>query len=224
MLSNSLHSSIKGHITRGLTENSLKRDFGSSTDVMSFAIIPIIGVVIFISTGPFDAYAGNTSALSIKETIDEVVTGTLDGMMNDTIDTLIQDTSNPVLSQGSNTNQSNFPSILDMSQSPSQDKSFVTNSSNRFFNQNLSDTRAVVANYNNATDAKANFNNSSFSNQTQDTFIDSHSDKVDDNRQNYSSATSVNNNNKSYTSDEAKPVNYLEDLFDKLVQLLFKRS
>ena len=191
---------------------------------MSFAIIAIVGIIIFISIESIDVYAGNTSALSIKETIDEVVTGTLDGMMNDTIDTLIQDTSKSVPGQGSYFNQSNFPSLLDISRSPSQDELFVMNSSNRSFNQNLSDSRAEVANYNKSTNTQTNLKDSSFSNQTQDTFIVSHGDKVDDKMQNYSSAASVVNNNKNNTRDETKPVNYLEDLFDKLVQLLIKRS
>ncbi len=55
--------------------------------LMILIIIPIVGATIGYSVESISAYTENTSASSIKETIDEVVTDTLDGMMNDTINT-----------------------------------------------------------------------------------------------------------------------------------------
>jgi hypothetical protein len=191
---------------------------------MILTIIPILGITICYSAGSLAASTGNTSASSIKETIDEVVTDTLDGMMNDTIDNLIQDTSKSVFRQSSNFNQSKFPSILDMSQSPSQDKSLVINTSEMTFNQNISNTGDEVENITLTANAPSNMNDSSFSNKTQYLSEDTRSDKVDKNKLNYSSSMLIDDNNKSNTADKTKPVNYLADLFDKLMQLLFKRS
>jgi hypothetical protein len=189
-------------------------------------ITPIVGAAIGYSVESISAYTENTSASSIKESIDEVVTDTLDGMMNDTINSIFQDTSQSVLSQEPNFNQSKFPSILDISEvpaSPSQANSLTTNSSENSLDNNLNDTRETIASYNRTSNPSGDSNDSNSSNKTQN-ILDSKPDESDTAERNYSSSDLVDKSNNDKSKDNTKSVNYLADFFDKLVQLLFKRS
>jgi hypothetical protein len=189
-------------------------------------IVPIVGTTIGYSVESISAYTENTSALSIKETIDEVVTDTLDGMMNDTINSLFQDTSQSVLSQDTNFNQSKFPSILDISQvpaSPPEADSLTTNSSENYLDKNINDSRKAIASHNIITNPAGNSNNSNSSNKTQ-YVLDSKPDEFDTAERNYSSSDLADNSNKDELKDNTKSVDYIGDFFDKLIQLLFKRS
>lgn len=200
--------------------------FGSNTKLIILIIIPILGATIGYSVESISAYTENTSASSIKETIDEVVTDTLDGMMNDTINSLIQDTSESVLSQDTNFNQSKFPSILDISQvpaSPPQANSVTINTSENSLDQNVNDSREAIAIYN-RTSAAVGDSNDSNSNKTQALLGDSKLDESATAEQNYSSSDLADNTNKDKMKDNTKSVDYLADFFDKLIQLLFKRS
>lgn len=193
---------------------------------MILIIIPIVGTTIGYSVESISAYTENTSASSIKETIDEVVTDTLDGMMNDTINSLFQDTSQSVLSQDTNFNQSKFPSILDISQvpaSPPQVDSLTTNSSENSLDKNMNDSRKAIASHNITTNPAGNSNNSNSSNKTQ-YVLDSKPDEFETAERNYSSSDLADNSNKDELKDNTKSVDYLGDFFDKLIQLLFKRS
>jgi hypothetical protein len=189
-------------------------------------IVPIVGTTIGYSVESISAYTENTSSLSIKETIDEVVTDTLDGMMNDTINSLFQDTSQSVLSQDTNFNQSKFPSILDISQvpaSPPEADSLTTNSSENYLDKNINDSRKAIASHNIITNPAGNSNNSNSSNKTQ-YVLDSKPDEFDTAERNYSSSDLADNSNKDELKDNTKSVDYIGDFFDKLIQLLFKRS
>ena len=193
--------------------------------LMILIIIPVVGATIGYSVESISAYTENTSASSIKESIDEVVTDTLDGMMNDTINSIFQDTSQSVLSQEPNFNQSKFPSILDISEvpaSPSQANSLTTNSSENSLDKNINDTRETIASYNRTSNPSGDYNDSS-SNKTQNT-LDSKPYESDTAERNYSSSDLVDKSNNDKSKDNTKSVNYLADFFDKLVQLLFKRS
>jgi hypothetical protein len=194
--------------------------------LMILIITPIVGAAIGYSVESISAYTENTSASSIKESIDEVVTDTLDGMMNDTINSIFQDTSQSVLSQEPNFNQSKFPSILDISEvpaSPSQANSLTTNSSENSLDNNLNDTRETIASYNRTSNPSGDSNDSNSSNKTQN-ILDSKPDESDTAERNYSSSDLVDKSNNDKSKDNTKSVNYLADFFDKLVQLLFKRS
>jgi hypothetical protein len=194
--------------------------------LMILIIIPIVGATIGYSIESISAYTENASATSIKETIDEVVTDTLDGMMNDTINSLFQDTSQSVLSQDTNFNQSKFPSILDISQvpaNPPQAESFTTKPSENSLDRNINDSREAIASYNRSSNPAADSNNSNSSNKTQ-YILDSKPDESDTPEQNYSSSDLADNSNKDKSKDNIKSVDYLGDFFDKLIQLLFKRS
>jgi|SoiMethySBSTD1v2_1073268.scaffolds.fasta_scaffold152506_1 hypothetical protein len=194
--------------------------------LMILIIIPIVGATIGYSIESISAYTENASATSIKETIDEVVTDTLDGMMNDTINSLFQDTSQSVLSQDTNFNQSKFPSILDISQvpaNPPQAESFTTKPSENSLDRNINDSREAIASYNRSSNPAADSNNSNSSNKTQ-YILDSKPDESDTPEQNYSSSDLADNSNKDKSKDNTKSVDYLGDFFDKLIQLLFKRS
>lgn len=194
--------------------------------LMILIITPIVGTAIGYSVESISAYTENTSASSIKESIDEVVTDTLDGMMNDTINSIFQDTSQSVLSQEPNFNQSKFPSILDISEvpaSPSQANSLTTNSSENSLDNNLNDTRETIASYNRTSNPSGDSNDSNSSNKTQN-ILDSKPDESDTAERNYSSSDLVDKSNNDKSKDNTKSVNYLADFFDKLVQLLFKRS
>jgi hypothetical protein len=204
--------------------------FGSNTKEMILIIIPVLGVIIGYSAESINAYTESANPSSIEETIDEVVTDTLDGMMNDTINSLIQDTSESVLSQNTNFNQNKFPSILDISQVPAsspQDNSLTINSSKRSLDQNISDTGEVIANYNKTTTPAGDSDESNSTNKSQYLLGDSKVDKYTVER-NYSSSgladNDYDNNNKNNMNDDTKSVDYLADFFDKLIQLLFKRS
>ena len=194
--------------------------------LMILIIIPIVGATIGYSIESISAYTENASATSIKETIDEVVTDTLDGMMNDTINSLFQDTSQSVLSQDTNFNQSKFPSILDISQvpaNPPQAESFTTKPSENSLDRNINDSREAIASYNRSSNPAADSNNSNSPNKTQ-YILDSKPDESDTPEQNYSSSDLADNSNKDKSKDNTKSVDYLGDFFDKLIQLLFKRS
>ena len=194
--------------------------------LMILIIIPIVGATIGYSIESISAYTENASATSIKETIDEVVTDTLDGMMNDTINSLFQDTSQSVLSQDTNFNQSKFPSILDISQvpaNPPQAESFTTKPSENSLDRNINDSRVAIASYDRSSNPAADSNNSNSSNKTQ-YILDSKPDESDTPEQNYSSSDLADNSNKDKSKDNTKSVDYLGDFFDKLIQLLFKRS
>jgi hypothetical protein len=194
--------------------------------LMILIIIPIVGATIGYSIESISAYTENASATSIKETIDEVVTDTLDGMMNDTINSLFQDTSQSVLNQDTNFNQSKFPSILDISQvpaNPPQAESFTTKPSENSLDRNINDSREAIASYNRSSNPAADSNNSNSSNKTQ-YILDSKPDESDTPEQNYSSSDLADNSNKDKSKDNTKSVDYLGDFFDKLIQLLFKRS
>jgi hypothetical protein len=194
--------------------------------LMILIIIPIVGATIGYSIESISAYTENASATSIKETIDEVVTDTLDGMMNDTINSLFQDTSQSVLSQDTNFNQSKFPSILDISQvpaNPPQAESFTTKPSENSLDRNINDSREAIASYNRSSNPAADSNNSNSSNKTQ-YILDSKPDESDTPEKNYSSSDLADNSNKDKSKDNTKSVDYLGDFFDKLIQLLFKRS
>jgi hypothetical protein len=193
---------------------------------MILIIIPIVGATFGYSVESISAYTENTSASSIKETIDEVVTDTLDGMMNDTINSLFQDTSQSVLSQDTNFNQSKFPSILDISEvpaSPPQANSLTTNSSENSLDKNINDNHKAIASYNRTSNPVGDSNDSNSSNKTQDV-LDSKPDESDTAERNYSSSDLADNSNKDEVKDNTKSVDYLGDFFDKLIQLLFKRS
>jgi hypothetical protein len=205
--------------------------FGSNTKEMILIIIPVLGVIIGYSAESISAYTESANPSSIEETIDEVVTDTLDSMMNDTINSLIQDTSESVLSQNTNFNQNKFPSILDISQVPAsspQDNSLSINSSESSLDQNISDTREAIANYNKTTIPAGDSDESNSTNKTQYLLGDSKVDESDTVEQNYSSSgladNDYDNNNKNNMNDDTKSVDYLADFFDKLIQLLFKRS
>lgn len=201
--------------------------FGSNTKLIILIIIPILGATIGYSVESISAYTENTSASSIKETIDEVVTDTLDGMMNDTINSLIQDTSESVLSQDTNFNQSKFPSILDISQvpaSPPQANSVTINTSENSLDQNVNDSREAIAIYDRTSTPVGDSNDSNSSNKTQSLLGDSKLDESDTAEQNYSSSDLADNTNKDKMKNNTKSVDYLADFFDKLIQLLFKRS
>ena len=194
--------------------------------LMILIIIPIVGATIGYSIESISAYTENTSASSIKESIDEVVTDTLDGMMNDTINSLFQDTSQSVLNQDTNFNQSKFPSILDISQvpaNPPQAESFTTKPSENSLDRNINDSREAIASYNRSSNPAADSNNSNSPNKTQ-YILDSKPDESDTPEQNYSSSDLADNSNKDKSKDNTKSVDYLGDFFDKLIQLLFKRS
>jgi hypothetical protein len=194
--------------------------------LMILIIIPIVGSTIGYSAESSSAYTENTSASSIKETIDEVVTDTLDGMMNDTINGLIQDTSKSVLSQDTNFNRSKFPSILDISQvpaSPPQANSLTTNSSENSLDKNINDSHAAIASFNRTSNPAGDSNDPNSSNKTQ-YILDSKPDESDTAERNYSSSDLADNSKKDKLKDNTKSVDYLADFFDKLTQLLFKRS
>jgi hypothetical protein len=201
--------------------------FVSNTKLIILIIISILGATIGYSVESISAYTENTSASSIKETIDEVVTDTLDGMMNDTINSLIQGTSESVLSQDTNLNQSKFPSILDISQvpaSPPQANSVTINTSENSLDQNVNDSREGISIYDRTSTAVGDSNDSNSSNKTQSLLGDSKLDESDTAEQNYSSSDLADNTNKDKMKNNTKSVDYLADFFDKLIQLLFKRS
>ncbi len=66
-------------------------------------------------------------------------------------------------------------------------------------------------------------NDSNSSNKSQ-YILDSKLDESDTAERNYSSSDLADNSNKDKLKDNTKSVDYLADFFDKLIQLLFKRS